>query len=230
MSWIWIVLIDILLIIIVALFLSVTVKVRLTSEADIKIKYAGITILTIRQETPEEKAAAEKKKAERPERVEKAKAKQAKKQAAKEKKKARKKAEEKPKKTLEENLELVKALLYGISKPAKRLFSHIRVTNVKADITMSGDDAAAAALNYGRMSLLISSVLSLLYCTVRLSVDNIELGVDFQSGKTVYDIGFKVKLRISTALGCALWFLFRTARKMLAQRKSKGGVAPKKGN
>ncbi|MCH5324167.1 MAG: hypothetical protein J1E39_03035 [Eubacterium sp.] len=234
-----IILLALLLTVIIALFLSVTVDVRLGKDIIVKIKYAGITVFSIQPETEEEKAkarakakkkspkkiAAEKKKVE--------KAKQIKAQKAEEKKaKKEEQKKNKPKKTLDENLELVKNLLSSLSKPAKRLFSHIRVTNVNADITVSGKDAASAALNYGRMSVLINAVLSLLYTTVRLSVDNIDLGVDFQSGETAYDISFKVKLRISTALGCAVWFLFRMAKRTLAGRKKKGGtpkVAVEKG-
>ncbi len=218
MNWVWIVLLDILLIIVIALFMSVTVQARFGEKTELKIKYAGITVFSLQPQTEKDRKKAS-------EKAEKKKAEKAQKAAKKaEEKKERKKAEseksKKPKRTLEENLELIRDLVGSASRPIKRLFRHIRVTDVNADITVSGDDAAAAALNYGKMCVLITSVLTVLDGAVRLSVDNIELGVDFQSGRSVYDIGLKVSLRISTALGCAVWFLFRMIKRHFFKKKA----------
>ena len=98
------------------------------------------------------------------------------------------------------------------SKPIKRLISHIRVSNFYLFITASGEDAAQAAMNYGKINWLVHTALAVLYNTVKLDVKKIDITADFTSGKTEYELSCKVKLRLGTAIGCVLWFLFRTAK------------------
>ena len=57
-----------------------------------------------------------------------------------------------------------------------------------------------------------SSRSAALYNTVKLNVKKIDITADFTSGKTEYELSCKVKLRLGTAIGCVLWFLFRTAK------------------
>lgn len=56
------------------------------------------------------------------------------------------------------------------SKPIKRLISHIRVSNFYLFITASGEDAAQAAMNYGKINWLVHTALAVLYNTVKLNV------------------------------------------------------------
>ena len=101
---------------------------------------------------------------------------------------------------ISETIEFVKQLVESASKPIKRLISHIRVSNFYLFITASGEDAAQAAMNYGKINWLVHTALAVLYNT------------DFTSGKTEYELSCKVKLRLGTAIGCVLWLLFRTAK------------------
>ena len=199
----WLIFIDILLIIILALMLSVTVNVHLNDETRIKIRYAGITIFSV---SPED-----------------------------EKHKKQKKSKEKQKKSpvekkadnngnngllsklglsgdISETIEFVKQLVESASKPIKKLISHIRVSNFYLFITASGEDAAQAAMNYGKINWLVHTALAVLYNTVKLNVKKIDITADFTSGKTEYELSCKVKLRLGTAIGCVLWLLFRTAK------------------
>ncbi|MBQ2799626.1 MAG: hypothetical protein IJF09_09595 [Ruminiclostridium sp.] len=113
------------------------------------------------------------------------------------------------KKKLEETIDLVKLLVKSAGKPVKRLISHIRINDLYIDITASGDDAAKAALNYGKINIAVHNLLAFLYQFVRLKVKEINIDCDFESGKTDFMLYCKVKMRISTALGCGIWFLFR---------------------
>lgn len=113
------------------------------------------------------------------------------------------------KKKLEETIDLVKLLVKSAGKPVKRLISHIRVNDLYIDITASGEDAAKAALNYGKINIAVHNLLAFLYQFVRLKVKEINIDCDFESGKTDFMLYCKVKMRISTALGCGIWFLFR---------------------
>ena len=111
-----------------------------------------------------------------------------------------------------ETIEFVKQLISSASKPVKRLISHIRVSNFYLFITASGEDAAQAAMNYGKINWLVHTALAVLYNTVKLNVKKIDITADFTSGKTEYELSCKVKLRLGTAIGCVLWFLFRAAK------------------
>ena len=113
---------------------------------------------------------------------------------------------------ISETIEFVKQLVESASKPIKRLISHIRVSNFYLFITASGEDAAQAAMNYGKINWLVHTALAVLYNTVKLNVKKIDITTDFTSGKTEYELSCKVKLRLGTAIGCVLWLLFRTAK------------------
>ncbi len=125
------------------------------------------------------------------------------------------------KKKLEENIELVKLLVSSAGKPVKRLISHIRVNDLYIDITASGEDAAKAALNYGKINVAVHGLLSFLYQFVRLKVKEVNIDCDFESGKTDFMLYCKVKMRISTALGCGIWFLFRMLKLTLKKNTEK---------
>ena len=76
---------------------------------------------------------------------------------------------------ISETIEFVKQLVESASKPIKRLISHIRVSNFYLFITASGEDAAQAAMNYGKINWLVHTALAVLYNTVKLNVKKISM-------------------------------------------------------
>ena len=226
----WLIFIDILLIIVLALMLSVTVNVHLNDETRIKIRYAGITIFSVSPE--DEKHKKQKKSKEKQKKspddksdnisADKANGSSDISKESKKTHKVGKKADNNGNNGLlsklglsgdiSETIEFVKQLVESASKPIKRLISHIRVSNFYLFITASGEDAAQAAMNYGKINWLVHTALAVLYNTVKLNVKKIDITADFTSGKTEYELSCKVKLRLGTAIGCVLWFLFRTAK------------------
>ena len=232
----WLIFIDILLIIVLALMLSVTVNVHLNDETRIKIRYAGITIFSVSPEDEKhkkQKKSKEKQKKSPDDKNEKpvqntentADKANGSSDISKESKKTHKvgkKADNNGDDGLlsklglsgdtGETIEFVKQLISSASKPVKRLIGHIRVSNFYLFITASGEDAAQAAMNYGKINWLVHTALAVLYNTVKLNVKKIDITADFTSGKTEYELSCKVKLRLGTAIGCVLWLLFRTAK------------------
>lgn len=232
----WLIFIDILLIIVLALMLSVTVNVHLNDETRIKIRYAGITIFSVSPEDEKhkkQKKSKEKQKkspddksdnisADNEKTVQNTESTPNKAEESKKTHKVGKKADNNGNNGLlsklglsgdiSETIEFVKQLILSASKPIKRLISHIRVSNFYLFITASGEDAAQAAMNYGKINWLVHTALAVLYNTVKLNVKKIDITADFTSGKTEYELSCKVKLRLGTAIGCVLWFLFRTAK------------------
>ncbi len=232
----WLIFIDILLIIVLALMLSVTVNVHLNDETRIKIRYAGITIFSVSPENEKQKKQKKNKEKQKKSPDDKSdnisvvnenpvqntestadKAKESKKTH-----KVEKKADNNGNNGLlsklglsgdtGETIEFVKQLISSASKPVKRLISHIRVNNFYLFITASGEDAAQAAMNYGKINWIVYTAIAVLYEAVKLDVKKIDISADFNSGKTEYELSCKVKLRLGTAIGCVLWFLFRTAK------------------
>ncbi len=237
----WIIFADILLIIIVALCLSVSVSVRIDEDIRIKVRYAGITIFSISPEDEAKKKAQAKKKSKKKNQpdadtveAEKSaensvsleisensdKSDNSDNSAADGKAAEAEKSKAKSKGSFSDNWEMIKTLIESASKPVKRLISHIRVADLFIDITASGEDAAQAALNYGKINWLVHSAIAFLYQTVRLYVKKINIGVDFTSGNTEYFISCKIRMRLSTAIGCALWFLVRAAKLTLKKTQS----------
>lgn len=232
----WLIFIDILLIIVLALMLSVTVNVHLNDETRIKIRYAGITIFSVSPEDEKhkkQKKSKEKQKkspddksdnisADNEKTVQNTESTPNKAEESKKTHKVGKKADNNGNNGLlsklglsgdiGETIEFVKQLILSASKPVKRLIGHIRVSNCYLFITASGEDAAQAAMNYGKINWLVHTALAVLYNTVKLNVKKIDITADFTSGKTEYELSCKVKLRLGTAIGCVLWFLFRTAK------------------
>ena len=216
--------------------LSVTVNVHLNDETRIKIRYAGITIFSVSPE--DEKHKKQKKNKEKQKKspddksdnisadnenpVQNTESTADKAKESKKTHKVGKKADNNGNDGLlsklglsgdiGETIEFVKQLVESASKPIKRLISHIRVSNFYLFITASGEDAAQAAMNYGKINWLVHTALAVLYNTVKLNVKKIDITADFTSGKTEYELSCKVKLRLGTAIGCVLWFLFRTAK------------------
>lgn len=232
----WLIFIDILLIIVLALMLSVTVNVHLNDETRIKIRYAGITIFSVSPEDEKHKKQKKNKEkqkespddksdnisADNENTVQNTESTADKAKESKKTHKVGKKADNNGNDGLlsklglsgdiGETIEFVKQLISSASKPVKRLISHIRVSNFYLFITASGEDAAQAAMNYGKINWLVHTALAVLYNTVKLNVKKIDITADFTSGKTEYELSCKVKLRLGTAIGCVLWFLFRAAK------------------
>ena len=220
----WLIFIDILLIIVLALMLSVTVR------------YAGITIFSVSPEDEKHKKQKKNKEkqkespddksdnisADNKNTVQNTESTADKAKESKKTHKVGKKADNNGNDGLlsklglsgdiGETIEFVKQLISSASKPVKRLISHIRVSNFYLFITASGEDAAQAAMNYGKINWLVHTALAVLYNTVKLNVKKIDITADFTSGKTEYELSCKVKLRLGTAIGCVLWFLFRAAK------------------
>lgn len=231
----WLIFIDILLIIVLALMLSVTVNVHLNDETRIKIRYAGITIFSVSPENEKQKKQKKNKEKQKKSPDDKSdnisavnenpvQNTESTADKAKESKKTHK-VEKKAKNyddglmsklglsgDIGETIEFVKQLISSASKPVKRLISHIRVNNFYLFITASGEDAAQAAMNYGKINWIVYTAIAVLYEAVKLDVKKIDISADFNSGKTEYELSCKVKLRLGTAIGCVLWFLFRTAK------------------
>ena len=145
------------------------------------------------------------------------------------KKKAEKpKKEKKPKDpkipTLPEIFELIKVFVDSLSKPLKKLLRRIKICNFDLRMICGGDDAAKAALNFGRMNLIIGNALGFFDSFFTLKNPHVDINVDFQSEKTVTEFSCTVKLSLLTLLAFAFTFLGRLIVRALKNSKVKGYI------
>lgn len=107
--------------------------------------------------------------------------------------------------TFDDILELLKQALTGIGKPLRKLFKSIVFSHVSIGITCGGDDAAKTAIKFGAMNIAVGNVLGLLDSFFTLKpLDDLNIGVDFQSEKTLYDCYFEVRMSLFAALAAGI--------------------------
>ncbi len=141
---------------------------------------------------------------------------------------AEEKAEEKVKKekpSLSEILELVKLVMNSLGKPLRKILKRTEFSQLTVKITCGGEDAAKAALNYGRANIAVGSALGFLDSFFTLKkVKNIDVAVDFYSEKTTADCYFEVRLTLAAALAFAFTLLGRAVKNYLSDEKARSAV------
>ena len=107
------------------------------------------------------------------------------------------KPREKPgKKTFGETVEFAKQMLASVLPGVKTLAGRLRLTDLRLYMTVAEDDADRTAIEYGAVSAGIYTLLGALDSTLTLKVKSVDILPDFVTGEPVYDISFKVKLRL----------------------------------
>lgn len=122
---------------------------------------------------------------------------------------------EKDKKKLSETFDMIKVrieqfklLWETVKKFFTKLFKGIKITNLMIDFVISGEDACEAAVNYGKVSTAVYNGIALLKLMFRVSVRSVDIGCEFESGKSSYDCAANVTLGLGTAVGLLLGAIF----------------------
>ena len=118
------------------------------------------------------------------------------------------------------DLEMIKDFVESASPPVKRLFKKIKVRNLYIDYVVGSDDAAKTAIKYGSLCALIYSTLKWLTLYFDVKVKEVNIEADFKAERDDIFVYTTVKLRISTALGCALWLAVRVLKTYLKYNKN----------
>ncbi len=122
--------------------------------------------------------------------------------------------------------EMIMDYVRSASPPIKRLFKKIRIRNIYLDWVVGSGDAAKTAIKYGGICAAVYPIVEWMTTYLDTKVKEINIEADFDAEKD--DIFFygTMKLRISTALACAIWLLFRLAKTYLKYNKTE--TPPKK--
>ena len=230
----WIIAGGIILFIIILLAIPVVVYFDYGEELRLKVKYLFITLYQIpakpkkrkKKKKPKKKkkdkdAGKKASEAENGDSSSEAVGEKTDSSSAKEKKKKEKKPKDPSKPDLFEILELVKVGVDSLSKPLRKLCKRIRICDFDIRMICGGDDAAKAALNFGRMNLLISNALGWMDVIFTLKRPHIDINVDFQSEETVTECSCKVKLSALAALAFVFTLLGRFIVRALKSERIK---------
>lgn len=221
----WIIFGAVVLLIVILLICPVVVSFEYGEDIFLKVRYLFVTFFRIppknkkqkrkdkKDEKKADKAAKEAEKlteaADAPKQSKQQTAKASEKKAAAKGKPNAKSKAEKQKPTLSEIFAVVKMLAESLGKPLKKLLHRVRITNMRLDIICGGDDAAAAALNYGKMNIVVGNALGWLDMFFTLVKPDINIGVDFESEDTLTEMSCKIKLSIAAAFAFLFVGLFR---------------------
>lgn len=190
----------IMLILLLFLFSSVAVRFEYGDGIRLKISYLCFTVFSI----PAKKK--KKKKAKKTSDKKKVKDKS-------EEKDEDKKDKKKLKLTLEEIIDLIKMVIESVGKPTKKLIKRTRIYHFALDMTCGGEDAAKAAMNFGRTNILVGNLLGLVDTFFTLKpIDDLHIDVDFMSEDTTMELSFTVKLTVFASLAFVFTLLGRAIR------------------
>lgn len=114
--------------------------------------------------------------------------------------------EEKPVggKTLGDTVEFVLLLVKSILPGLGDLLSHLRFTQMRIALSVGTDSADQTAVAYGAAAAGVYNLLAVIDKGCVLRLKSVDIAPDFVSGETVYDISFKVKLRLARVVWDAL--------------------------
>lgn len=214
-----------------ALLLAGRVSVFFDYNGDLalKAKYMCFTVVRIPKKKKPKKPKKEKLKKEKSEKGKSAETEKA--DGKKDEKEGKKKGKFSLKNlTFDDFLELLKQALTGIGKPLRKLFKSIVFSHMSIGITCGGDDAAKTAIKFGAMNIAVGNALGLLDSFFTLKpLDDLNIGVDFQSEKTLYDVYFEVRMTLFAALAAG-FRLIGVALKLFGsvKKKQKKNIAIKR--
>lgn len=202
MTALWIIL-GIVVFVAAVLSFSLTIYVSITDHVEMKAGIFGYrkTVFPMEEESPEEERRE----------PEKAKKKKRRKKKSADLEKKKKELGENPpdKKTFGETLELIVTMVKSILPGTAKLLSHLRITQLRLYMTVAEDEADRTAIEYGAVSAGIYNLLAILDQAFTLKVKAVDVVPDFVTGEAVYDISFRVKLRLGNILGAGIGIFFK---------------------
>lgn len=246
----WFILFGIVAAILILLLCSVTVRFEYSDEVYLRVSYLCFTIFKIpavkkknkkkdkavkaaakavAEDTAEhaEEEISENKTPQSPEKSAPEKAAPAKK---KQEKAEKPKGEKKEKKrSLSDIFELAKLILDSLGKPLKKLLKRSKIYHLRVNIICGGEDAAQAALNFGKMNILVGNALGWLGTFFTLTPpDDIHINVNFYSEETVSEASLVLKTSVLTALAFLFTVLGRAVHYYLKNPKAAAAVGKMK--
>ena len=99
-------------------------------------------------------------------------------------------------------------MLQGIGKHLVNLIHNIRI-NLWLDLSIGGEDAAEAAINYGKYNAVVWTLIGQASGIMTVKPQKVNIKCDFEYDRLKFDLFAKIKLRLITVLVIGLCILFR---------------------
>ena len=125
--------------------------------------------------------------------------------------------------TLSDIFALVKLVWDSLGKPLKRLLKATRVTGFRLDISVGGDDAAEAAIKFGKTNMAAGAAPFLDSCFT-LKDPKFNVTCNFQSEETRTKCGFTARLTVTAALAFLFWVAGRLIRNYMSRKDAAAAV------
>lgn len=115
--------------------------------------------------------------------------------------------------SLKDYFEIAKLAVDSLGKPLKKLLRRTRIYDLRINIVCGGEDAAKAALNFGKTNIMIGSALGWIdnYFTLK-PAEEIRINADFQSEETTAEASCLIKMSLFTALAFLFTLFFRAVK------------------
>lgn len=126
--------------------------------------------------------------------------------------------------TFGETVEMVLTLLKSSALSTTSLLSHVRITRLKLYMTVCDETANETAISYGTISAGIYNLLGQLDHFITVKIKSIDIIPDFVGDEEIYDISFKVKLRINLIIGTAISIFFKFLVNIVKLKANIGAV------
>lgn len=127
--------------------------------------------------------------------------------------------------SLTDYLEIAKLALDSLGKPLKKLLRRTRIYALRINIVCGGEDAAKAALNFGKTNILIGNALGWIdsYFTLK-PAEEIRIDADFQCEETTAEASCLIKMSLFTGLAFLFTLLFRAVKYYNSHPEAKKAV------
>jgi len=126
--------------------------------------------------------------------------------------------------TLSDIFALVKLVWDSLGTPLKRLLKATRVNGFRLAISVGGDDAAEAAINFGKTNMAAGTALAFLDGCFTLREPKFDVTCNFNGEDTRTECGFTAKLTLIAALAFLFWAVGRLVRNYMSRKDAAAAV------
>jgi hypothetical protein len=111
-------------------------------------------------------------------------------------------------------LDLAKETANIATGSAKRLFQHLVISNISADIVVAADDAAQTALNYSYVCAVVYPAFAVIVGNCKCKKYSVQVAPDFDKTESEITFSVKAKIKLFFIISASLSALFQFLKVM----------------
>lgn len=126
--------------------------------------------------------------------------------------------------TLSDILALIKYIRDSLWTPLRRLMKAVRVRNFRLDIRVGGDDAAEAAINFGKTNMAAGAAFAFLDGCFTLIDPKFNITCDFTGEDTRTECSCTARVTVIAALAFLVWAVVRLAKNYMSRKDAAAAI------